>query len=120
MDAGLTIRPQQIVAPVGYAGADIAHVQQAVATDLPPTKAVTAAAATEMARNSARGADTVTRELIFDAHSREIIYRVIDQRTRQVVRQVPDQAMLRLRAYARALRDGENPSAAEQQADLVA
>jgi uncharacterized FlaG/YvyC family protein len=119
MDAGLTIRPSQSVAQSSYARADIAPAQQAVATDIPKSQAVTAAVAVQQARNDARRADTVTRELIVDEQSRAVIYRVIDQSSRQVVQQVPDQAMLRLRAYTRALRDGENTSAAMLRADIV-
>lgn len=120
MDAGLTIRPLPSVAQVSHARSDIVQLQQAVATDVPESKAVTAAATAAAARNNAGSANTVTRELIIDANSRAVIYRVIDQRSRQVVRQVPEQAMLRLRAYARALSEGENPSAAMLRADLVA
>jgi hypothetical protein len=35
-----------------------------------------------------------------------VIYRVMDTRTRQVLWQVPDAALLRSRAYAQALKDG--------------
>jgi uncharacterized FlaG/YvyC family protein len=120
MDAGLTIRPTQSAAPASHARADIAPQQQPVATEIPQSKAVTAAVATAQARNNATRPDAITRDIVIDAHNREIIYRVIDQASRQVVRQVPDQAMLRLRAYARALRDGESPSAALLRTDLVA
>jgi hypothetical protein len=39
-------------------------------------------------------------------------------RSRQVVRQVPDEALLRVRAYAAALAKGTSPSKAQYQADL--
>jgi uncharacterized FlaG/YvyC family protein len=120
MDAGLTIRPTQSVATASHARADIAPQHQVAATEIPQSKAVTAAVAAAQARNNSARADAVTRDIVIDAHNREIIYRVIDQTSRQVVRQVPEQAVLRLRAYARALRDGESPSAALLRTDLVA
>jgi hypothetical protein len=43
------------------------------------------------------------RETVFDKDARELIFRVVDTRSDRVVRQIPEQAMLRLRAYTRAL-----------------
>jgi uncharacterized FlaG/YvyC family protein len=50
---------------------------------------------------------------------REVIFRVIDERSRRVVRQVPDQALLRMRAYNKALTDGLKPSQARAMADQI-
>jgi uncharacterized FlaG/YvyC family protein len=44
---------------------------------------------------------------------------VLDVSSGQVVRQVPDEAMLRLRAYTRAVADGLSPNEASQ-ADIEA
>jgi hypothetical protein len=38
--------------------------------------------------------------------------------TRQVVRQVPDEALLRVRAYAQAMANGDTPVQALNQADV--
>jgi uncharacterized FlaG/YvyC family protein len=46
---------------------------------------------------------------VLDPHSREVIFRVRDERSGRVVRQVPDEALLRLRAYQRAIAEGEAP-----------
>jgi hypothetical protein len=43
------------------------------------------------------------RETVFDKDAGELIFRVVDTRSDRVVRQIPEQAMLRLRAYTRAL-----------------
>jgi uncharacterized FlaG/YvyC family protein len=43
---------------------------------------------------------------------------VIDTRSRQVVRQFPDEAMLRIHAYARALADGKAITEALMAANL--
>jgi uncharacterized FlaG/YvyC family protein len=100
----------------GYAP-QIAVQSDPNATELPAAKAVTPAAATQTARNDAQSQST-THEVIIDPQTREVIYRVIDVRSRQVVRQVPDEALLRVRAYAAALAKGTSPSKAQYQADL--
>lgn len=46
---------------------------------------------------------TLSRETVFDKAAGELIFRVVDTRSDRVVRQIPEQAMLRLRAYTRAL-----------------
>ena len=62
----------------------------------------------------------IARDFTIDPQSREVIYRVIDTRTREVMRQVPDAALLRSRAYSRAIADGATPIAAQAKADIEA
>jgi hypothetical protein len=114
MDSGVTIRPAPALATQGYAPS-IAASSDSTATDLPAAKAVTPSTAITPPRNDA---PTTTHEVIIDPQTREVIYRVIDVSTRQVVRQVPDEALLRTRAYAQALANGESPIQAINQADL--
>jgi len=58
------------------------------------------------ARHEIEAADAaLARETIFDKAAGELIFRVVDTRSDRVVRQIPEQAMLRLRAYTRALDD---------------
>jgi hypothetical protein len=86
-------------------------------TDLPESKAVTPSTATTPTQP--RGdTPTTTHEVVIDPQTRELIYRVIDVQSRQVVRQVPDEALLRVRAYAKALANGETPFQAMTQSDL--
>jgi hypothetical protein len=54
----------------------------------------------------APAATYITHGFVIAPQSREVIYRVMDMRTRQVLWQVPDAALLRSRAYAQALKDG--------------
>ena len=110
MDAGITIRPTPSVVSQDYAATPVAQAEP-VATELPAAKTVTPVAT----RNDL---PPTTHEVLIDPQTREIIYRVIDVRSRQVIRQVPDEALLRVRAYARALASGETPSKAQSQADL--
>jgi hypothetical protein len=113
MDTG-TIKPGASVVIHDYAP-PIAASTQATATELPAAKTVTPAAAAVSTRNDL---PSTTHEVIIDPQTREVIYRLIDVRTRQVVRQVPDEALLRTRAYARALANGDSPNKAQTQADL--
>jgi hypothetical protein len=119
VDAAVTIKPAATIAASALSRPDPAPVRQAVATELAAPKAVTAA--TDAAR--AAGADAqkanLTREVFIDAQMREVIFRVIDERSRRVVRQVPDQALLRMRAYNKALTDGLKPSQARAMADQI-
>lgn len=116
MDAGITIKPNATVVLQDYAP-PIAVSSDPNATELPAAKAVTPSAAATPARNDAQSQST-THEVIIDPATREVIYRVIDVRSRQVVRQVPDEALLRVRAYAAALAKGDSPSRAQFQADF--
>jgi hypothetical protein len=97
-------------------------VAQAVATDLSPAKTVTAAEAALAARNApynpSASSDLFQRSVILDPATQDLIFRVVDVRSRQVVRQVPDEALLRMRAYARALADGKGVNEALNAANL--
>jgi hypothetical protein len=115
MDTGVTIRPNANVAVQSYAPATVASPDPATTTDLPAAKAVTATSATTQTRNDT---PATTHEVLIDPATREVIYRVIDVRSRQVVRQVPDEALLRTRAYAQAIAKGDTPVQALNQADL--
>jgi hypothetical protein len=101
MDTGLTLKPAASSTQMGGMRPKTA-ARNAVATELAPAKAVTAASDTV---HSPATDDARKREIILDPHSREVIYRVVDVRSRRVVRQVPEEAMRRLRAYTRATRD---------------
>jgi hypothetical protein len=112
MDSGLTIRPTASVAETVHARPEVPPVRTAVATTLAPSKSVTAAPEShrtsyDTARNGVADQQT-TRQVIIDPQSREVIYRVIDVRTGQVNHQVPDEALLRLKAYVRAEVDRQN------------
>ena len=99
MDTGLTLKSATGLAPLSDPRAD-PSIRNAVATDLAPSRTVTAA--TDAAR-TVPADPSRTREIVLDPHSREVIYRVVDVRSGRIVRQVPEEAMLRLRAYTRAL-----------------
>jgi hypothetical protein len=99
-----------------------APVAQAVATDLSPAKSVTAAETTLAARNEpyspSSSSEFFQRSVVLDPATQDMIFRVVDVRSRQVVRQVPDEALLRMRAYARALSQGKGMNDALNAANL--
>jgi hypothetical protein len=101
-----------------------APVQQAVQTDLSTAKAVTATDTAGATRNDTSGGgggqNDYQHTAIIDPATREIIYRVVDVRSGQVVRQIPEQAQLRMQAYSRALANGKSTTEALTQADLEA
>jgi hypothetical protein len=126
MDAGVTIKPVAGVAVTDYARPAAVVATGAVATDLPDNKAVSPTSDSTPVRNDtpqppdSSSADYVTRTVTIDPQSREVIYRVIDSRTRQVIQQVPDEALLRNRAYSKAIQSGDTPFDALRRADLEA
>ena len=92
----------------------------AVQTDLPAHKAVMAADASVAARNNPQDdSDRLSRQVIIDRAAAEVVYRVVDNRTALVVRQFPDEARLRARAYLRA-QDIARQDNAHKKTDLKA
>ena len=87
-----------IVQPVSEAA------EQAVATELPPSRTVTAVDAGPVVRHDP---NVVTRSLsnqvVIDREAASIVYQVVDNRTSQVVKQFPEEAVLRRRAYFNAM-----------------
>ena len=120
MDTGLTIRPVTGVAAADYVRPSSAPAQHAVATELAPAKTVSIAPNVSSIRQDALAAqDAQSRVTLIDPATRDVVLRVIDSRTHQVIRQVPEQALLRMRAYARALQRGDTDVRAQQQADIA-
>jgi uncharacterized FlaG/YvyC family protein len=98
-------------APV--AAPSVQHVseaaQHAVATELPASQSV--AAVDTSARASTDSAAVrisisnaaVANQVVIDRDARAVVYQVIDTKTSQVVKQFPEEAVLRRRAYFHAL-----------------
>ena len=78
--------------------------EQAVATVLPPSQSVTAPDAGASARNNANvTARSVSNQVVIDREAASIVYQVVDNRTSLVVKQFPEEAVLRRRAYFNTL-----------------
>jgi hypothetical protein len=124
MDAGNTVKPVAGVAFADYAQPAAAPGRAAAPTDLPQAKAVGPLPSSSPAQNNAPDPHTpsaayITRNFVIDPQTRELIYRVMDRRTHQVLWQVPEAALLRSRAYARTLQDGSTPVATKNVTDVT-
>jgi hypothetical protein len=104
MSSDFSIKP--VAAPVATAMAQPASpaAHEAVATELPAHQSVAAADASPRVRNDAPGAyGNTSHQVILDRDAGSVVYQVVDNRTSLVLKQFPDQGVLRRRAYARAL-----------------
>lgn len=107
---------------------DVAQSAGAVRTDLAPTQSVQQTSATleepvrydvrDPARDSAQRLaalrNFIDRNYEFDVTSREIVYRAVDTRTGQVVRQFPDDVALKLRGFVKEINEKQSKSSAAQ------
>ena len=109
MSTDFNIKPvgAPVAAPIVQHVSEAAH--HAVATELPATQSVAAVDA-ERARphRFRRGPhldfeSSVSHQVVIDRDAASIVYQVVDNRTSQVVKQFPEEAMLRRRAYFHAL-----------------
>ena len=84
---------------------------EAVATDLPAPQSVAPADASPRLRNDTQSAGgNTSNNVILDRAAASVVYQVVDNRTSLVVKQFPDQGVLRRRAYARALEQAREDS----------
>ena len=105
-DSGLTIRATGGATQTNHAPNP---ARQAVATDLASSQTVTAAAGATNVRNDTGPAHSSDASrmpvVVLDPQSREIIDRSMNAPARRVVRQMPDVAARRLKAYTRYAKD---------------
>src|SRR6266851_4228614 len=96
MSTDFSIRPvgAPVATPIAPPVSEAAN--SAVATELPASQSVTVADASAAARNES---DVVNISISHQV----IVYQVVDTKTDTVVTQFPDEAVLRRRAYFRAL-----------------
>jgi len=109
MSADFSIKPvgapvaTPIVQPIREAA------KQAVKTELPPTSTVSAADAGVAVRYDSNvvsrsiSNQILSNQVTIDRDAASIVYQVIDNRTSQVIKQFPEEAVLRRRAYFRSL-----------------
>ena len=86
--------------------------REAVRTQLPPTQTVTPSETPKAPRRESVQIDQerLSRSLEFDHDSAELVYRVVDERTDNVVAQFPDEAQRRARAYFREMERAKEAS----------
>ena len=104
MSTDFSIRPVGVPAATAVTQPPSEAAANAVATELPASQSVTAVAAGTAARNDLQASgDSVSHQAYIDQAAATIVFQVIDERTNAVVSQFPDEAVLRRRAYFRAL-----------------
>ena len=103
MSIDISIRPvgAPVVAPVVRPQPDAAL--NAVRTELPAPKTPTPPDASAALSSNPQPSDDRSRDIVIDRAAGEIVYRVIDNRTSQVIIQYPDEVRLPVRAYLRSL-----------------
>ena len=103
MSMDISIRPvgAPVAAPVVRPQPDAAL--NAVRTELPAPKTPTPPDAPGAISGNPPPSDDRSRDIVIDRAAGEIVYRVVDNRTSQVVIQYPDEVRLRARAYLRSL-----------------
>lgn len=83
-------------------------VREAVPTQLPPDKTVSAAPRVLQPNISAANyqqvdSDRISKEVIIDKGAGEIVFVSVDKKSNQVIDQYPEESRLRSRAYLRAM-----------------
>jgi uncharacterized FlaG/YvyC family protein len=78
--------------------------KQAVKTELPASSTVTATDAGLAVRYDSNVVSrSMSNQVVIDRDAASIVYQVIDNRTSEVIKQFPEEAVLRRRAYFRTL-----------------
>jgi len=120
METGNITKPVAPAAPVVPARVEHLAAAGAVKTELAPEAAVQQVDESPAVRFAPSGGadftasldsamrEVVERNITVDPKTRELVFQTISKETGEVVRQVPDEAMLRLRAYVREMREAED------------
>ncbi len=115
---GVKLAPAAAVFPAANRVEPTSNGTRAVATELPKSEAVRAlpdATSVRVDVNRDRSRDQAAREQLLrdfiqkrnvvDPRTREIVYRAVDTRTGDVIKQFPDETRLKLREYLNQMRD---------------
>jgi uncharacterized FlaG/YvyC family protein len=123
MDISGAIRPLPAAAPQPLP-ANVGAQPTAVRTVLPTAATVTATDSSQAVRfdpkrsNASAALDeavrnAIERHLVIDPQTNSLVLKITKESTGEVVRQIPDEVILRLRAYVRELDDKRAASAAQ-------
>jgi hypothetical protein len=106
MSTDFSIRPVGAPAPSPVVPPPSKAANEAVTTELPASQSVTATDASASAganNNPPIISEDLSRQAFFDRAAAAVVFQVVDNRTDQVVKQYPDDAVLRRRAYFHTL-----------------
>jgi flagellar protein FlaG len=115
MDGGSIAKTPAATAASAPARTDVAYTVRGVETELTPHASVQQPGESEPIRFDQRHpgpaaaldaafSDFVRRKIEIDPNTRDMVFQLVDRDTGRVIRQTPDEAILRLRAYVRELR----------------
>ena len=121
MSLDISIRPAALSAPAPVVQSTSDAANSAVATVLPASQSVTAAAPSTTVRNDVpTPSDVVSRQALIDQAAASIVFQTVDDKTGTVVQQFPEEAVLRRRAYFHALDLSKDNSARPLVTDVKA
>jgi flagellar protein FlaG len=114
LDTGLARPPSPTYTAITPATRAPEQNESSAKTDLPAEETVTPSTETETSQRSAnnerdqrslleRYTPTVERQNVIDEDSESLVYIATNTETGQVVRQIPSETLLRLRAYAESV-----------------
>ncbi|HSY56692.1 MAG TPA: hypothetical protein VK834_09590 [Bradyrhizobium sp.] len=110
MSTDFSIRPVGTPVSPSFPPAVSTAALGGVATQLPADQTVTAPDASTPSRNDlpSSSSSDLSREAFFDTAAASVVFQSIDALTGQVVKQFPDDATLRRRAYFHSLDQAQN------------
>ena len=103
MEAGIIVKPPTATVASDYAQPAMSAGIKAAPTILPAAKIVTAMTAPDSPRNDLPRPDPTKNQVLIDPQTRDVLFQLIDVSSRRVIRQLPDEALVRMRAYIRTL-----------------
>jgi hypothetical protein len=104
MSTDFSIRPVGAPAPSPVLPPPSKAANEAVTTVLPASQSVTAAEASAGPNTEPQIVSVdLSRQAFFDRDAASVVFQVVDNRTNEVVKQYPDDAVLRRRAYFHTL-----------------
>jgi hypothetical protein len=103
MSTDFSIRPVGTPVPTSFPPAASNAALGAVPTQLPANQTVIATDASTTSRNDLPTPTDLSHEAFFDTAAASIVFQSVDALTGEVVKQYPDDAVLRRRAYFHSL-----------------
>lgn len=113
MSADFAVRPVGAPAPTDFVRPVPVAAREGVVTDVAPERSVTPVDASISSRFDANVASGLSRRTDLDPKTNLLVLRVIDTESGQVVKQIPAESALKLRAYNKALIAGLSPNEAD-------
>lgn len=99
--------------------------RDSVKTDLPAQASVQQTPAShepgrDRAGSTPNTSSDVARDVTIDPKTQEVVFQAINSKSGEIIRQVPDKALLRIRAYSREQREAEAEAESERHVSRIA